>query len=74
MKSRIATVFTILAITSGAGGAVAMAHSGGSHERGGGAEGAQYTQYRPGKGCGDRNHVHTGSHGKKHKPCPTRPH
>jgi hypothetical protein len=70
MKARIATVFTALALIGGTGGAVALAHGAGSHGKGAGAEGAEYKQYRPGKGCGDRNHRHTGSHGKKQRPCP----
>jgi len=34
--------------------------------------GAQYDQYRPGWGCGDRNHVHTGPPGRQYgaqNPC-----
>jgi hypothetical protein len=28
------------------------------------------TQYRPGWGCGDRNHVHTGPPGRQYAPPP----
>jgi hypothetical protein len=68
MNSRIATIFTVMAVVVGAGGAVAVAH--GDRGPGGGAGNAQYSQYRPGKGCGDRNHIHTGSHGRAQRPCP----
>jgi hypothetical protein len=70
MRSRIATVLTVLALGGGTGGAIAIAHSGSSGGPGGGAASGQY---RPGKGCGDRNHHHTGSHGNK-RPCPERHH
>ena len=32
--------------------------------------GAQYDQYRPGWGCGDRNHVHTGPPGRQYGTTP----
>jgi hypothetical protein len=70
MKSRIATVFTVLALAGGTGGAIAIAHSDSS---GGPHGGAANGQYRPGKGCGDRNHHHTGSHGRD-RPCPHHDH
>lgn len=66
MKSRIATVFTVLALAGGTGGAIAIAHSDSS---GGPRGGAASGEYKPGKGCGDKNHHHTGSHGKN-RPCP----
>lgn len=55
MKSRIATIFTILGLVGGTGGALAVA--GGNHGHGP-HHGASDGQYRPGKGCGDRNHIH----------------
>ncbi|MEA2211420.1 MAG: hypothetical protein QOF83_1368 [Solirubrobacteraceae bacterium] len=66
MKSRLATVFTLLALVGGSGGALAVAGSSG-HES---SHGAANSEYRPGKGCGDRNHEHTGSRGKD-KQCPS---
>ena len=66
MKSRIATLLTLVALASATGGALAVAGGGPS---GSGQTSAAKSQYRPGKGCGDRNHHHTGSHGKQ-KPCP----
>jgi hypothetical protein len=61
MRSRIATVFTVLALLGGTGGAIALAGQGSS---GGPAGGAASGQYKPGKGCGDKNHKH-----KKHEKC-----
>lgn len=69
MKARIAAMFTAMALIGGAGGAVALAHGADSHGNRGGAESAEYKQYRPGKGCGDRNHRHTGSHGRNQRHC-----
>ena len=60
MKSRIATVLTIAGLAGGAGGAVAIAAAGGNS---GGSGGAASVQYKPGKGCGDKNHTHTGPPG-----------
>jgi hypothetical protein len=57
MKTRIATALTIIGLAAGTGGALAIAAGG--HGNGGAANG----QYRPGKGCGDRNHHHTGPPG-----------
>jgi hypothetical protein len=38
-------------------------------KRGDKAASAQY-QYRPGWGCGDRNHIHTGPPGRQYSPPP----
>src|SRR5881398_1288220 len=64
MKSRITALFTLVALVGGTGGALAIAsaNSGGNSQNN-----AANSQYRPGKGCGDKNHHHTGSNGK---PCP----
>jgi hypothetical protein len=61
VKTRMATIFTILGLFGGTGGALAVAHGsdGGGHGHGG-ASGAEY---RPGEGCGDKNHTHTGPPG-----------
>jgi hypothetical protein len=59
MKARVATILTILGLAGGTGGALAIAATGGSH----GSKGAADTQYKPGKGCGDKNHTHTGPPG-----------
>lgn len=63
MRSRVATVLTILGLIGGTGGAVAIAsHGAHSGPNGGAASG----QYKPGKGCGDRNHTHTGPSPRAH--------
>ena len=65
MRSRIATVFTVLVLIAGTGGALALAGQGSS---GGPAGGAATAQYKPGKGCGDKNHQHQkNGKCKKHK-------
>jgi hypothetical protein len=61
MRSRIATIVTMLALVAGTGGAIALGQGGsGGSAQGGAASG----QYKPGKGCGDKNHRH-----KKHGQC-----
>jgi hypothetical protein len=61
MRSRIAAVLTMLALVAGTGGAIALGQGG----SGGSAQaGAASGQYKPGKGCGDKNHRH-----KKHNQC-----
>ncbi len=64
MKSRLATAATLLALVVGSGGAVTLAASGSD---GNSAKSAARGQYKPGKGCGDKNHKHTDRNGK---PCP----
>ena|SRR5947209_8727494 len=61
MRSRIATIVTMLALVAGTGGAIAVGQggSGGSPQAG-----AASGQYKPGKGCGDKNHKH-----KKRNQC-----
>jgi hypothetical protein len=61
MKSRIATIATVLGLIAGTGGALAIAN-GGPH--GGSNGGAASGEYKPGKGCGDKNHKHTGPPGQ----------
>lgn len=56
MRSRLATILTTLAVIGGGGGALAIAHVD-SHPNPNG--GAAHDQYRPGKGCGDKNHHHS---------------
>ncbi|MFL5859396.1 MAG: hypothetical protein ACJ780_01240 [Solirubrobacteraceae bacterium] len=61
MKSRIAAALTTVALVGGSGGALAVAGTSGAGSHGSAAHG----EYRPGKGCGDRNHHHQGhEHGK----------
>jgi hypothetical protein len=60
MKSRVATMLTIVGLAGGTGGALAVAAAGGHP---GGNGGAASGQYKPGKGCGDKNHTHTGPPG-----------
>jgi hypothetical protein len=71
MRRRFATVLVSLGLVA-FGGAAAYAASGGvpgsSHDRSAAAK--QYGE-RPGKGCGDRNHVHTGPPGNpSNTSCP----
>jgi hypothetical protein len=70
MRSRIATIVTMLALVTGTGGAIALGQRGSSAP---GQGGAATAQYKPGKGCGDKNHQHTGPRGKAkgNKGCPT---
>src|SRR5436305_1486892 len=55
MRSRLATLIAALALVAGSGGALALSHLD-SHPNSHG--GAADDQYRPGKGCGDKNHRH----------------
>jgi hypothetical protein len=72
MKSRIATVLTIVGLAGGTGGALAIADAGGYPDWHGGAANGQY---RPGKGCGDRHHDHTGPPGNPgNQTCPPESH
>ena len=57
MKSRIATILTVIGLAGGTGGALALAASSGQSDSNSGAANGQY---KPGKGCGDQNHIHTG--------------
>jgi hypothetical protein len=61
MRSRIATIVTMLALVAGTGGAIALGQGGSGGSSQGGAATAQY---KPGKGCGDKNHQH-----KKRNQC-----
>lgn len=54
MRSRLATLLTVSLLTVGAGGTFAIAGSGGKGDGGSAAK----SQYKPGKGCGDKNHKH----------------
>jgi hypothetical protein len=64
MRSRLATLAIASLIVAG-GTAGAIAGSGG----GGNGKGAADSQYRPGLGCGDKNHIHTGPPGNPGKTC-----
>jgi hypothetical protein len=69
MKSRIATIMTVLGLAGATGGALAIAHGGGPP---GGSPGAASGEYKPGKGCGDKNHNHTGPPGNpSNTSCPS---
>lgn len=64
MKARITTILTTALLVAGTGGAIALGESGShSSPQGGAASG----QYKPGKGCGDKNHKHK-KHGQCHAP------
>ena len=59
MRSRgIAAVLTIALMAAGTGDV--LAGGGNGHSDGSSAK----TQYRPGKGCGDKNHIHA-----RHNEC-----
>src|SRR5438309_10574513 len=68
VKSRLATMFTILGLAGGTGGALALANNGNGNGNGNG--GAASGQYKPGWGCGDKNHTHTGPPGNPNATSP----
>jgi hypothetical protein len=63
MKSRVVTL-ALTALLIGGTTAGGIAASGGN----GNGSSAQ-SQYRPGLGCGDQNHIHTGPPGNPDKTC-----
>jgi hypothetical protein len=65
MKSRILTLGVAALLLGGtAGGAIAAGGAGGSSN-------AASSQYKPGNGCGDTNHTHTGPPGNpSNDKCP----
>jgi hypothetical protein len=66
MRSRIASFLTVAALVGGTGGAIAVANQGGTPNHG-----AASGEYKPGKGCGDKNHTHTGPPGNQNNTsCP----
>jgi hypothetical protein len=69
MKSRLASILTLLTLVGGSGGAIAVANSGSGNGNGnsGSAAGAVY---KPGKHCGDKNHIGEGSNGNNPQSCP----
>ena len=72
MKSRLIVGLCAIGLMAGTTGGV-IAKNGNGASQGSAAE----SQYRPGKGCGDKNHTHTGApgqEGKKNedKPCPNK--
>jgi hypothetical protein len=58
LRSRITALLVVALMAAGTGGVIA----GGGHGNGNGS--ASNSQYRPGKGCGDKNHVHA-----RHNEC-----
>jgi hypothetical protein len=63
MRSRLTTVLTVVFLSAGTGGALAVA---GGHVLGSDSSGsASCEQYRPGNGYGDKNHCHTGPPGQQ---------
>ena len=63
LKSRsVAALLTVALMAAGTGGVIA----GGGNGNGNGS--ASNSQYRPGKGCGDKNHVHA-----RHNECKKNP-
>jgi len=74
MRSKILTVLLALglAISGGTAGVIAAGGGGSNSSRGddGGGSAAK-AEYRPGKGCGDKNHEHTGPPGNvSNTDCP----
>jgi hypothetical protein len=69
LRTRLTVAFATLALMAGTTGGV-IANNG----KGNGNGNAGKSQYRPGKGCGDDNHTHTGPPGQnkkgESKPCP----
>ena len=68
MRSRLVVALLTLGLMAGGTSGVIAA-------KGGNGKGnASKSQYRPGKGCGDKNHTHTGPPGQNKKgnskPCP----
>ncbi len=59
-RRALATAFAALALTVGLGGAFALAGKGPPFSGGSGSshDSAAIIQYKPGKGCGDKNHQH----------------
>jgi len=53
MRSKLVTMMLVLglAVSGGAAGVIASSD-------GGGGKSADESEYKPGKGCGDKNHVH----------------
>ena len=71
MKSKLATMASLLVLVGGTGGAVAIAGTDNGNGNGGQNNGAAGGQYAPGKGCGDQNHTHTGPPGNpSNTSCP----
>jgi hypothetical protein len=63
MKSRVATLaVTALLIGGTTAGGIAAAGGNGNNS-------SANSQYRPGLGCGDQNHIHTGPPGNPGKTC-----
>ncbi|HLY49003.1 MAG TPA: hypothetical protein VKR21_07390 [Solirubrobacteraceae bacterium] len=68
MRSRIASLLTVAALLGGTGGAIAVANQGGTPNHG-----AASGEYKPGKGCGDKNHEHQGPPGNPgNNKCPSK--
>ncbi len=66
MRSKIVTLALASALLLGGGTAGVIAGGGGS-----GDSSAAKSQYKPGKGCGDKNHTHTGPPGNpSNTDCP----
>jgi hypothetical protein len=70
VKSRLIVALATVGLMAGGTGGVIAAKGGVP----GPPNSAADSQYRPGKGCGDQNHVHTGPPGQvkkgNDKPCP----
>src|SRR5215210_4005688 len=66
MRSKLVPMLLVLGLTLG-GGAAGVIAGGGGHGHGSAAK----SEYRPGKGCGARNHTHTGPPGNpSNNQCP----
>ena len=67
MRSKLVTMLLVLGLVAGGGGAGVIAGGNGN----GKGKGADKGEYKPGKGCGDKNHTHTGPPGNpSNTDCP----
>lgn len=67
MRSKTLTMALVLGLAVSGGTAGVIAGGGG----GGGGGSAAKSEYKPGKGCGDKNHTHTGPPGNpSNTDCP----
>src|SRR3954453_19646836 len=64
VKSRLTVALLTLGLMAGGTGGVLAAAGGNGNGNGNNAAGSQY---KPGRGCGDKNHIHTGPPGNPNK-------
>ena len=70
MRSKATSIALTLALVASGGTAGVIAKNGGGNNGKGGGSAAK-GEYKPGKGCGDKNHTHTGPPGNpSNTDCP----